>query len=42
MCELSLGGSVCRVSGVLPMSSQAPEQGYKTLYIPADDPPKRV
>ncbi len=37
MGELSLDGSVRHVSGVLPMASQAHEQGFKTLYVPAAD-----
>jgi magnesium chelatase family protein len=37
MGELSLDGSVRHVSGVLPMASHAHEQGFKTLYVPADD-----
>jgi magnesium chelatase family protein len=37
MGELSLDGSVRHVSGVLPMASRAHEQGFKTLYVPADD-----
>ncbi len=37
MGELSLDGGVRHVSGVLPMAHMAREQGYKTLYVPADD-----
>jgi magnesium chelatase family protein len=37
MGELSLDGSVRHVSGVLPMASHAHAQGFKTLYVPADD-----
>jgi magnesium chelatase family protein len=37
MGELSLDGGVRHVSGVLPMAHAAHEQGYKTLYVPAED-----
>jgi magnesium chelatase family protein len=37
MGELSLDGAVRHVSGVLPMSSLAGEQGYTTLFVPAED-----
>jgi magnesium chelatase family protein len=37
MGELSLDGSVRHVSGVLPMACSARDQGYQTLYVPADD-----
>ena len=37
MGELSLDGGVRHVSGVLPMAVMAREQGYQTLYVPADD-----
>jgi magnesium chelatase family protein len=40
MGELSLDGGVRHVSGVLPMAHMAREQGYKTLYVPADDAPE--
>ena len=37
MGELSLDGGVRHVSGVLPMAVMAREQGFQTLYVPADD-----
>lgn len=37
MGELSLDGSVRHVSGVLPMASLAKEEGYTTLFVPAED-----
>ncbi|UCC89999.1 MAG: YifB family Mg chelatase-like AAA ATPase, partial [Anaerolineales bacterium] len=37
MGELSLDGSVRHVSGVLPLAVMARQQGYHTLYVPADD-----
>jgi magnesium chelatase family protein len=37
MGELSLDGGVRHVSGVLPMAHAAHEQGYQTLYVPAED-----
>jgi magnesium chelatase family protein len=37
MGELSLDGGVRHVSGVLPMAHAAHEQGYRTLYVPAED-----
>jgi magnesium chelatase family protein len=40
MGELSLDGSVRHVSGVLPMAVMAREQGYHTLYVPAEDAPE--
>jgi magnesium chelatase family protein len=40
MGELSLDGSVRHVSGVLPLAVMAREQGYRTLYVPADDAPE--
>ncbi|MBN1230726.1 MAG: YifB family Mg chelatase-like AAA ATPase [Anaerolineales bacterium] len=35
--ELSLDGSVRHVSGVLPMAVMAMEEGYKRIYVPAED-----
>jgi magnesium chelatase family protein len=37
MGELSLDGSVRHVSGVLSMAVLAKEQGFSTLFVPADD-----
>jgi magnesium chelatase family protein len=37
MGELSLDEGVRHVSGVLPMAAIAGEQGFKTLYVPAED-----
>ena len=37
MGELSLDGGVRHVSGVLPLAVMAREQGFQTLYVPADD-----
>jgi magnesium chelatase family protein len=40
MGELSLDGGVRHVSGVLPVAVMAQEQGYQTLYVPAEDAPE--
>jgi predicted ATPase with chaperone activity len=37
MCELSLDGGVRHVSGVLPMAVMARDEGYRTLFVPAED-----
>lgn len=37
MGELSLDGSVRHVSGVLPMANLARQEGFTTLYVPAED-----
>lgn len=37
MGELSLDGSVRHVSGVLPMASLAKQEGFTTLFVPAED-----
>jgi magnesium chelatase family protein len=37
MGELSLDGGVRHVSGVLPMANLAKQEGFTTLYVPADD-----
>jgi magnesium chelatase family protein len=37
MGELSLDGSVRHVSGVLPMAVMARDQGYRALFVPAED-----
>ena len=39
MGELSLDGGVRHVSGVLPMASLAKQQGFTTLFVPANDAP---
>ncbi len=38
--ELSLDGSVRHVSGVLPMTTLARDQDYRTLFVPAVDAPE--
>ncbi len=38
--ELSLGGSVRHVKGVMPMANVARDEGFKTLYVPACDAPE--
>ncbi len=35
--ELSLGGKVCKVDGVLPMVIEARNKGIKCIYIPAEN-----
>ncbi len=35
--ELSLGGDVRPINGVLPMTLEAKEKGYKNIYIPYDN-----
>ncbi len=37
MGELSLDGGVRHVSGVLPMANLAKEEGFTTLFVPAED-----
>jgi len=37
MGELSLDGGVRHVSGVLPMTKLAEEEGFTTLFVPAED-----
>ena len=37
MGELSLDGGVRHVSGVLPMANLAKQQGFSTLFVPAED-----
>ncbi len=37
MGELSLDGSVRHVSGVLPMANLAKQEGFTTLFVPAED-----
>lgn len=37
MGELSLDGGVRHVSGVLPMASLAKQEGFTTLFVPAED-----
>ncbi|MFN8457913.1 MAG: YifB family Mg chelatase-like AAA ATPase [Anaerolineae bacterium] len=37
MGELSLDGSVRHVSGVLPMANLARQEGFSTLFVPAED-----
>jgi magnesium chelatase family protein len=37
MGELSLDGSVRHVSGVLPVASLAKQEGFTTLFVPAED-----
>jgi len=37
MGELSLDGAVRHVSGVLPMANLARQEGYTTLFVPAED-----
>ncbi|MCG3208141.1 MAG: Competence protein ComM [Anaerolineae bacterium] len=37
MGELSLDGSVRHVSGVLPMANLARQEGFTTLFVPAED-----
>ncbi len=38
--ELSLDGTVRHTNGILPMAYVAREQGFKTVYVPADDAPE--
>lgn len=38
--ELSLDGSVRHVRGVLPMTALARTEGYKRIFVPADDAPE--
>jgi magnesium chelatase family protein len=38
--ELSLDGSVRHVKGVMPMALTARQEGYKTIYVPAEDAPQ--
>ncbi len=40
MGELSLDGGVRHVSGVLPMASLAKQEGFSTLFVPAEDAPE--
>ncbi|HQM54306.1 MAG TPA: YifB family Mg chelatase-like AAA ATPase [Anaerolineaceae bacterium] len=40
MGELSLDGSVRHIRGVLPMAAVARAQGYKRVYVPAEDAPE--
>ncbi|RMF02062.1 MAG: ATP-binding protein, partial [Chloroflexi bacterium] len=40
MGELSLDGSVRHVSGVLPMANLAVQEGFTTLFVPAEDAPE--
>ncbi len=40
MGELSLDGAVRHVSGVLPMANLAKQEGYTTLFVPAEDAPE--
>jgi len=40
MGELSLDGGVRHVSGVLPMTKLAEEEGFTTLFVPAEDAPE--
>lgn len=40
MGELSLDGSVRHIRGVLPMAAVACAQGYKRVYVPAEDAPE--
>ena len=38
--ELSLDGSVRHVRGVMPMAYTAKQEGFRTIYVPADDAPQ--
>ncbi len=38
--ELSLDGSVRHIRGVMPMAYAAMQQGFKTIYVPAEDAPQ--
>ena len=38
--ELSLDGSVRHVSGILPVANMAAEQGFRRVYVPAEDAPE--
>ncbi len=40
MGEQSLDGGVRHVSGVLPMANLAAQEGFTTLFVPADDAPE--
>ncbi len=40
MGELSLDGSVRHMRGVLPMSAVARQQGFKRVFVPAEDAPE--
>ena len=40
MGELSLDGSVRHVRGVLPMAAVARQQGFKRVFVPAEDAPE--
>ncbi len=40
MGELSLDGSVRHIRGVLPMAAVARAQGFKRVYVPAEDAPE--
>ncbi len=40
MGELSLDGSVRHIRGVLPMAAVARSQGFKRVYVPAEDAPE--
>lgn len=40
MGELSLDGAVRHVSGVLPMANLAKQEGFSTLFVPAEDAPE--
>ena len=40
MGELSLDGGVRHVSGVLPMTKLAEEEGFTTLFVPVEDAPE--
>jgi len=40
MGELSLDGGVRHVSGVLPMTKLAEQEGFTTLFVPAEDGPE--
>jgi len=40
MGELSLDGSVRHIRGVLPMAAMAKSQGFKRIFVPAEDAPE--